>query len=273
MTSCIRLAVVSSDHGANVRLAGGGLIASRRWPRPSPLGPWQIAQLAEKITPPASRASRDVNSPAGICGELRSHPEMVSSIANRATPAFTIGFVDHLIAKALHLARNGLDKLIETGVDGARSRHAQIDGFWNQPQQRHRGWVAIDEPRRIEEIGDPDLMRRQTVADGVHHIFSVDSDQGPRRTAGANGVDKDDAIRFRKQSQKGQAKRPSVFQAHARRDAIAALDASDCGGAEFIVAKQHIAESENEDADRLAGRLPCGIAAHRTPAFRLDKNL
>ena len=91
MARNVRSAVVASDHGGSVRFAGGGFIPSRRWPRPSPLTPWQIAQLAAKMTLPACWASRDASSPAGALGASRSHPEMASEIVNRAMPTCTFG--------------------------------------------------------------------------------------------------------------------------------------------------------------------------------------
>src|ERR1035437_5809547 len=123
------VALACSNRDGRVRSAGGGFIPSRRWPRPSPLTPWQIAQLAAKMTAPATRASRELNSPSGIFGELRSHAETASEIANRIIPAFTLGFGIHRVAKALHLMHDCRNKLVDSRVDGARSDHAQVDSF------------------------------------------------------------------------------------------------------------------------------------------------
>ena len=118
MARKVRPAFAASDHGGNVRFAGGGFIPSRRWPRPSPLAPWQMAQRAAKMTPPACRASCDDISPAGALGTLELHPEMASEIVNRATPACGLRFSNHSVTKALHLADNGRNKPIEPLVDG-----------------------------------------------------------------------------------------------------------------------------------------------------------
>jgi len=118
MARNVRPAFADSDHGGNVRFAGGGFIASRRWPRPSPLAPWQMAQWAAYRTPPACRNSGDDSTPAGALGVPRSHPEMASEIVNRATLACSFRFSNHSVAKALHLADNGRHKLAESIRDG-----------------------------------------------------------------------------------------------------------------------------------------------------------
>src|SRR5208283_661700 len=151
MARNVRPAFADSDHGGNVRFAGGGFIPSRLWPRPSPPAPWQMAQWAANRTPPACRTSGDDSSPAGALGVLRSHPEMTSEIVKRATPARSFRFSNHSVSKALHLADNGSDKLIEPIVDGARANHRQVDDLGHEPQQRNRGRVAVDQPRRLEQ--------------------------------------------------------------------------------------------------------------------------
>ena len=119
MARNVRPALAVSDHGGIVRSPGGGLIPSRRWPRPSASAPWQMAQLAAYMAAPASRASGDASSPAGALGAAsRSHPEMTSEIVNRTRPAGNFRFSDHLVAKALHLVDNGCDELIQPVVDG-----------------------------------------------------------------------------------------------------------------------------------------------------------
>ncbi len=118
MARNVRPAFAGSDHGGNVRFAGGGFIPSRRLPRPSPPAPWQRAQWAAKRTAPACRASGDNSSPAGALGVPPSHPEMASEIVNRAMPARSLRFSNHSVAKALHLADNGRDKLAEPIIDG-----------------------------------------------------------------------------------------------------------------------------------------------------------
>jgi hypothetical protein len=120
MARNVRPALAASDHGGTVRFAGGGFIPSRRRPRPSASAPWQIAQLAAKMAPPARWASGDASSSAGALGAAsRSHPEKTSEIVNRATPAVSFRFPDHFVAKVLHLADNGCNKLIQLGVDRA----------------------------------------------------------------------------------------------------------------------------------------------------------
>lgn len=119
MARNVRPAAVTSDQGGSVRLAGWGFRPSRRWPRPSAAAPWQMAQLAANRTPPACCASREANSPAGGFGAPPSHPEMASEIVNRAMPADGFALKNHLMAKALHLADNGCDKLIELVIDDA----------------------------------------------------------------------------------------------------------------------------------------------------------
>jgi hypothetical protein len=101
-------------------LAGCGLIPSRRWPLPSALAPWQMAQLAANIAAPACWASGDASSPAGALGATsRSHPEMTSEIMNRTMPVDSLRLLNHLVTKLLHLADNGSDKFIQTLVDSA----------------------------------------------------------------------------------------------------------------------------------------------------------
>ena len=188
-------------------------------------------------------------------------------------PAFTLGFGKHLVAKALHLTHDGLNKYVKLHFARIRSDHAQVDGFRHEPQQRNASRIAIDEACGVQKIGNSDLVRRQTIAHGIHYLLSVNPDKGPRWAVGTNGIDKDHTVRFRKQSQKGQTKRPPVFQMYVRRDPIGALHASNRSGTKSIIAKQHIAKSENEDADSFHSRLSYGILAHEMPAFRLDKNL
>ena len=116
MTRYILVALASSGHDGSVRSAGGGIIPSRRWPRPSPLAPWQIAQLAAKMIRPASSASRDDNNPVGIVGELPSHPEMMSKIA-RMLPIFSLGFGKHLVSKTLDLSHDSFNKFVKLPLD------------------------------------------------------------------------------------------------------------------------------------------------------------
>jgi hypothetical protein len=120
MTRKVLPADAVSDHGGNVRFAGSGFIPSRRWPLPSALAPWQMAQLAAKIAAPACRAWGDVSSPAGALGVAsRSHPEMTSEIVNRAMLVGRLRLLKHLVSKTLHLANNSSDKFIQTLVDSA----------------------------------------------------------------------------------------------------------------------------------------------------------
>ena len=118
MARNVRPAFAGSDHGGNVRFAGGGLIPSRRWPWPSPPAPWHMAQRPAKMTPPACWASGDDNSPAGGLGVPTSHPEMTSETVNKATAVRSFRFSNHSVAKALHLADNGRHKLAESIRDG-----------------------------------------------------------------------------------------------------------------------------------------------------------
>jgi hypothetical protein len=103
-----------------VRFAGSGFIPSRRWPLPSALAPWQMAQLAANVTAPARWASAEASSPAGALGvPWRSHPEMASEIVDRAIPVDRTRISDHGIAKAVHLVDDGGDKFIQSVGDGA----------------------------------------------------------------------------------------------------------------------------------------------------------
>ena len=123
MARNVRPAAAASDHGGSVRFAGGGFIPSRRWPRPSPLIPWQITQLAAKMTLPACLASRDASNPAGALGAPPSHPEMASEIVNRTIRACTLLFTNHCIAKGFHLIDNCRNKLLNLPVNRLRSNH------------------------------------------------------------------------------------------------------------------------------------------------------
>jgi hypothetical protein len=117
MARNVRPAFAGSDHGGNVRFAGRGSIPSRRWPLPSPLAPWQMAQFAANMTPPACWAWRDASTPAGALGAPPSHPEMTSESVNRAR-AGCLRFANHAVAKGFHLLDNRRDKRIQSAVDG-----------------------------------------------------------------------------------------------------------------------------------------------------------
>ena len=127
MARNVRPAFAASDQGGTVRFAGGGVMPSRRRPRPSAPTPWQMAQLAANRAPPAAWASREAKRPAGALGAPPSHPEMTSKIVNRAIASGRVGFVNHLVAKSLHLTDNGCDKRIEIGVDGVRPDDSKLD--------------------------------------------------------------------------------------------------------------------------------------------------
>src|SRR6516165_2764495 len=134
-----------------------------------------MAQLAAYITPPAARASGDARSPVGALGTTsRSHPEMTSESANRARPVGSFWLPDHLVAKAVHLADNGSDEFMQLIVDSGRTDHRQIDGGRNETEQRHRGRVTVDEVRGIKQVGNPDLVRRQTVAHRATDVLPVE---------------------------------------------------------------------------------------------------
>ena len=123
MARNVRPLAAASDHGGSVRFAGGGFIPSRRWPRPSPLIPWQITQLAAKMTLPACLASRDSSSPAGALGAPPSHPEIASEIVNRAIRVCTPLFTNHSIAKGFHFIDNCRNKLLNLVVNRLRLDH------------------------------------------------------------------------------------------------------------------------------------------------------
>ena len=155
---------------------------------------------------------------------------MTSEIVNRTVPARSFWFMNHLVAKALHLADNGRDKLIKAVLDGAGSCHRQIDGIGNQAEQRHRGRVAVDKTSGVKQIRNPYLVGREAVMYRIPDVGSIESNQCSRWAVGTNGVDEDHVVRFRKQSQKRKAKRAAIFQTHARGDAVVPFHAGDCGG-------------------------------------------
>src|SRR5208282_3975862 len=232
-----------------------------------------MAQLAAKRTSPACRASRDDSMPAGALGALPSHPEMTSEIVNRTMPASSLRFPNHSVAKALHLADNGRDERIEPVVDGIRANHRQIDDIRHEPEEGDRGRVAVDQPRRLEQIRNTDLVGRQAIPYRISDIRSVQPDQRSRRRVGAHRIDHDHTVRIRYQTEKRQSERAAVLDADARRGAIVALDSGDRGGAKPIIGEQDVAQSEDENANVLCCRLWRGLAAHEASAFRLGTNL
>jgi len=117
MTWKVLPALAWSDHGARVRFAGGGFIPSCRKPFPVASVPWQIAQLAPKMTLPACCASDEDNTPAGAAGVPLSHPEMASKTVNRAMLSCNVCMWDNWIAKTFNLANNGRDKGIQSPVN------------------------------------------------------------------------------------------------------------------------------------------------------------
>jgi hypothetical protein len=127
--------------------------------------------------PPACRAWGDASSPAGASGAPRSHPKMTSEIVNRTVAIASFWRTNHLVAKALHLADNGRDKLVQPTVDGIRADHSLIKGIRDESEQSDRGRVAADQPRRVKQIRNPDLVGRQAVAHRIDDIRSVESDQ------------------------------------------------------------------------------------------------
>ena len=117
MARNVRPAAVRPDQGGSVRFAGWGFSLPGV---AAPIGaPWQMAQLAANMTPPACCASREANSPAGGFGAPPSHPEMASEIVNRAMPADGFGSRTILWPRLCISLNNGCDKFIEPVIDGA----------------------------------------------------------------------------------------------------------------------------------------------------------
>jgi len=196
---------------------------------------------------------------------------MTSEIVNRAVPSDGFRFSNHLVAKALHLTNNGRDKLSKLVVDRARSDHSQVDGIRHEAEQRHRGRVAVDKTRGVKQIGNPNLVGREAIPHRVHDIFSIEPDQGSRRSFCAHGIDEDYFIGISEQIEKRQSKRAALGESDARRDAIVALYQGDRRRAKAIIAEQNITQPENKNTSAL-GRWR-GFAAHAPPSFRLGQNL
>jgi hypothetical protein len=98
-------------------------------------------------------------------------------------------------------------------------------------------------------------MRGKSIAHRIGDVSAVEPNQRSRRTVGANGVDKDHMIRFGEQSEKRKAECSAVGQMHARRHTVFTLHASDRGGPKPVIAKQDVAQSQDQDANSLsAGR-------------------
>ena len=165
------------------------------------------------------------------------------------------------------------DKLVEPAVDGARSDHRQIDGIRHEAEQRDRGRVTVDQTRGVKKIRNSYLMGRQPVPHRIHDICAVEPDQCSRRVVGAHGIDQDHVVRIRQQTQKRKTKRSAVFQSDARRDAVVALHAGDCGGAKPVIAEQDIAQSQDENVNRLVCGLWPRLRCSRASAFRSGMNL
>ena len=80
-------------------------------------------------------------------------------------------------------------------------------------------------------------------------------------------------LRFGEQSKKRKAKCSAVCQMHARRDLIIPLKASNGRGAESVIAQQHIAQSQDKNANSFSFSLRHWLVGHELPALRFGKNL
>ena len=125
-----------------------------------------------------------------------------------------------------------------------------------RPSRVTVGGIAVDQTRRVQQIGNPDLVGRKTIAHRITDVLSVKPNQCARRPVGTNRVDEDDVVRFGEQSEKRKAECAAIRQLHAGRDAVLGFQARDRGRAKPVIAEQDVAQcQERERRSSFPGRI------------------
>lgn len=175
------------------------------------------------------------------------------------------------VAMSLHFPDDGRDQSGERLVDLPCARHRKSDPAGNDPEQHHRVRIATDQPSRIEEVRDPDLVHRQAVANGVPDRLAIEPYQCPGRFVGRHRIDQDQMLGLGDLIEEREPERAAIGEAYAGRRAVLRLQPCERQRPYPVIAQNHVAEPENEH--RVASIRARASTAHRFGAFLRDSNL
>ncbi len=139
-----------------------------------------------------------------------------------------------------------VDQSSQVVIDGGGSLEAEVHGLWHQAEENQATRIGVEQAQTVEEVGDADLMHRETRANRGSHVVSHQAHEGAWRAVGADGVDDDDVLRALEDRQQAQPQGSTVDETHSGGGAVEALQLVNGDDAEPVVSAQDVAEPENE---------------------------
>jgi hypothetical protein len=182
-------------------------------------------------------------------------------------------FQNHSVAKVLYLANYCRDKITEAFAHSARPGDCQVDGVRHKSEKSHGRRVAVDVTRGGKQIGNADLVGRQSIAYRLQYVCSAEPNQRAGWGFSAHSINQNHMVRIRDQTEKREPECPAVLQPDPSRDAILFLNAGERGSAEPIVTKQDIAEPQHKDGYPVSRGLSRRTVAHGLSLFLPGMNL
>jgi hypothetical protein len=120
----------------------------------------------------------------------------------------------HRKSESFDLYHDCVDEEREVAAQRRREAQAQIKTAGNESQQYELGRIGTSKPRRIEQIGDADLVNGKVLAHRWNNSVAINVDQRPRwGVAAADGVEKDCSVELLKQRQKSEPERAAIDDA------------------------------------------------------------
>ena len=98
---------------------------------------------------------------------------------------------DGWITECTELLDDLRDELGDARIDRLGPAEAEVDAFGDDAEQHDAVRVSIEQSRSSKEIGDPDLMRGETLVDGGRNLVAFDSHQRTGRRVRLDRIDQD----------------------------------------------------------------------------------
>jgi len=109
------------------------------------------------------------------------------------------------MTQALGLLQDGLRQSRQRRRDPFRQTEPETNRLRNESDEDHLVRHRSEEPCGIEQVGDPDLMRRESEPDGRQNVLSFESNERTRRIVGPDGIDEQQFLRVLEERQQRHA--------------------------------------------------------------------
>lgn len=176
-----------------------------------------------------------------------------------------LSFRNETVAPRLRLGNDAFHEIRDGRLDGCRATESKLRRLRNDAEQEESLREPPDEVRSSQEIGDADLVHRETLHRGERHVSAFQPDRASGRTVGANGVDENRVPRVRDVGQERQAQGAAVEHDRVGRRFVPFAEEIHGGDSRPVVAAEHIPETENQEASAFSHAFS-GNAPHATPA-------